>query len=246
MPELSYSRKSEGVGTVTLADGSSFDIKTVTCGHCQRLCAVEAGTDCTGPGRSGPMPGLAARRRPGTHVCHICWRIVCDQCHAVGSCKPWEEQMQRTEARDRFLRSAGLCAVVLLALSLFSSAAIAAPKPSPAPAPASAALAAIPDPAPQAGGGHSVSLSWTASSDAAANPSLTYSVYRATGSCTASFAKINQNVSLAIYTDPSLQPGSYCYRVTSVLNGAESVPSNNASAVILPAAPTNATVTGTT
>jgi hypothetical protein len=244
----SYTKKAEGVGTVSLPDGSSFDTKTITCGHCQRICPVLAGTDGTGEGLSGPMPGLAARKRPGTHVCHICWRIVCDKCHAVGVCAPWEEQMQRTQARDRFLRSAGLCAVVLLALSLFSTAAIAAPKP--APAPVSAELVATPDPEPAApqvsGGGHSVSLSWTASIDAAANPSLTYSVYRATGSCTATFTKINTNVTLSVYTDPSMQPGSYCYKVTSVLNGAESVFSNSASAVILPAPPTNAAVTGTT
>lgn len=108
MPSPSYSRKAEGIAVITLPYGESIEIKTVTCAHCQRLCPVEAGTDGTGDGLSGPMPGLAPRQRPGTHVCQICWSIVCDHCHATGECKPWEEQMRKIEARDRFLRSAGL------------------------------------------------------------------------------------------------------------------------------------------
>jgi fibronectin type 3 domain-containing protein len=106
-------------------------------------------------------------------------------------------------------------------------------------------LLALPEPPQSGSGGHTVSLSWTASSDAAANPTLTYSVYRAT-SCTGTFTKINQNVTTTSYVDASLQPGTYCYEVTAVLNGAESTFSNTAPAVILPAAPTNTKVTGTT
>jgi hypothetical protein len=88
--------------------GEVVEQKTTTCGHCQKLCLVRAGGDGTGDGLSGPLPGLAPRERPGTHVCHICWRIVCDSCHAKGICSPWEERLKKIEARDRFLRSAGL------------------------------------------------------------------------------------------------------------------------------------------
>ena len=88
---------------------------------------------------------------------------------------------------------------------------------------------------------HSVSLSWGASPDAGANPSLTYNVYRAASGCTGTptFSKLNTaSVSGTSFSDLSVSVGNtYCYEVTAVLNGLESAPSNSAPAVILPAAP---------
>jgi hypothetical protein len=255
----SYSHASEGVAIVASPDGI-IEIRTATCGHCQRICNVLAGGDGTGEPDPNPAPGVLERRqRPGTHVCHICWRIVCDPCHAKGKCTPWEERMAKMEARDHFLRSAGIVCLMLIALFFSSRVPLRAATPDPIhatmplkarplpasllsmPAPIAAReelLAAIPDPDPQAGNGHSVALSWTASTDAAANPSLSYSIYRATPSCSSTFTKINQNISATSYIDAAMQPGSYCYQVTALLNGAESLPSNQAPAVILPAPPT--------
>jgi hypothetical protein len=90
---------------------------------------------------------------------------------------------------------------------------------------------------------HSVSLTWTASTDAAANPLLSYNVYRLVGACpasgTAGFTKINTAaVVTPTFADANVGLGSFCYYVTATLNGAESVPSNTASAVILPGSPT--------
>jgi hypothetical protein len=90
---------------------------------------------------------------------------------------------------------------------------------------------------------HSVALSWTASTDAATNPTLTYNVYRATASsCTVTpltWTKINTSaVTTLTYSDSNVQIASYCYTVTAVLNGAESPQSNLAPAVIPLAAPT--------
>jgi hypothetical protein len=98
---------------------------------------------------------------------------------------------------------------------------------------------------------HSASLSWTASSDAAANPSMGYNVYRLAGACptsgTAGFTKLNSTpVTTTSFTDSTIALGNACYYVTATLNGAESVPSNTASAVILPGAPTLLKITGTT
>ena len=77
-------------------------------------------------------------------------------------------------------------------------------------------------------------LAWTASSDAATNPSLAYNVYRA-ASCSGTFAQINAApIVTTNYLDNHPPAGSYCYRVTAVLNGTESVPSNTAAATILP------------
>ena len=98
---------------------------------------------------------------------------------------------------------------------------------------------------------HSASLTWTASTDAAANPTLGYNVYRLAGACPASgttgFTKLNTaTVTTTSFTDSAISLGNACYYVTATLNGAESVPSNTASAVILPGAPTLPKITGTT
>lgn len=90
------------------------------------------------------------------------------------------------------------------------------------------ALAAMP-----ARAQHGVSLTWTASSDADANPSLTYNVYRST-TCTGAFSKLNASpVAATSYLDSALAPGSYCYQITSSLSGTEGTPSNQA-AVLIP------------
>ena len=98
---------------------------------------------------------------------------------------------------------------------------------------------------------HSVSLSWTASSDAAANPTLAYNVYRLAGACPASgtvgFTKLTATpVTVSTFTDATVALGPACYYVTSTLNGAESLPSNFVSAVSLPGAPTLLKIAATT
>jgi hypothetical protein len=82
---------------------------------------------------------------------------------------------------------------------------------------------------------HAVKLSWTASSDASANPSLTYNVYRAS-TCAGHFALINSApVPATAYVDASSAAGAaYCYQVTAVLGGVESAPSNHAIATVPP------------
>jgi hypothetical protein len=90
---------------------------------------------------------------------------------------------------------------------------------------------------------HSVDLSWTASIDAAANPSGTYIIYRAPVPCTpapaaTAFVKVGSAIaSLTKFTDPVVPLGPFCYAVTFSVNGAESLQSNLTPAVVLPAAP---------
>ena len=98
---------------------------------------------------------------------------------------------------------------------------------------------------------HSASLTWGASPDASANPSLGYNIYRLAGACpasgTAGFTKLNTApVATTSFADSTVGLGSVCYYVTATLNGAESVPSNTASGVILPGAPTLLKLTATT
>ncbi len=82
-----------------------------------------------------------------------------------------------------------------------------------------------------------VRVSWTASSDAGGNPSLTYNVYRA-GSCPSQFTKLNAApLSGTSYLDTNVAIGTaYCYQVTAVLNGVESLPSNQVIAAVPPPA----------
>jgi hypothetical protein len=97
---------------------------------------------------------------------------------------------------------------------------------------------------------HSITLTWTASTDAAANPSLTYNVYVFVGVCPASppptvtaalalgFVKNNPSpVTGLTYVDngappPLLAGNVHCDFVTAVLGSAESVPSNLVQAII--------------
>lgn len=96
-------------------------------------------------------------------------------------------------------------------------------------------------------GAHSVSLTWTASNDTGA----AYNVYRLNAACpvtppataaallSSGFVLANSApVSATAFTDNEVSVGKFCYAATALLNGAESVPSNLAPAVILPAPPT--------
>jgi fibronectin type 3 domain-containing protein len=89
---------------------------------------------------------------------------------------------------------------------------------------------------------YTVRIFWTASSDAAANPSLTYNVYRA-AACAEHFAKLNSApVTGTSYVDTNVGAGAaYCYQVTAVLSGVESVPSNQAVAAVPPPSDRQAT-----
>jgi hypothetical protein len=65
---------------------------TFTCGHCQRVTLVEARQD---PSKLGGF-------------CRVCMKHICGPCADNGTCRPFEKALEQAEARDRFLRSAGL------------------------------------------------------------------------------------------------------------------------------------------
>lgn len=86
--------------------------------------------------------------------------------------------------------------------------------------------------------GHSVTLTLQGSPDADGSGGQGYTFYRATACTGAGFAKLNTAlVAGLVFTDAGLKPGAYCYRATFSYGGAESVPSNTAPVVLLPAAP---------
>lgn len=89
---------------------------------------------------------------------------------------------------------------------------------------------------------HSVSLSWTPSTDTGG----TVNVYRAPAACTANptnFTAIKTGVVAAgPYADTTVTVGSFCYYVTAVVGGAESAPSDKVTATVLPQSPTGLVV----
>ena len=79
---------------------------------------------------------------------------------------------------------------------------------------------------------HNVGLTWTPSTSAVGNPSLTYNVFRSSG-CTGAFSLLNTTpISASSFLDVAVPPGTYCYQATAVLAGLQSSPSNEASAVV--------------
>jgi hypothetical protein len=85
---------------------------------------------------------------------------------------------------------------------------------------------------------HSVTLTYTASSDAGSS----YIVFRAPGACPAAgaalpanFAQIGTNpVGATSFTDTTVVAGTYCYDVEASLGGANSKPSNYTPTIIAP------------
>lgn len=111
MAELSYSKKNEGVAMLCDPFGGLIEVKTITCGHCQRIVHVSPFGDATGDvnlpeGAEHTLISTVKREPPA--VCHRCWQLICPQCHADGRCIPFLAQLERIESRDIFLRSAGL------------------------------------------------------------------------------------------------------------------------------------------
>lgn len=96
---------------------------------------------------------------------------------------------------------------------------------------------------------HSVGLTFTKSTDDTGAAGQGYIAWRLSGTCpanvttTAGFTSLNATLFTGnTFTDSTVVPGNYCYIVTFTAASAQSVPSNTAGALILPAAPTNVTV----
>lgn len=93
---------------------------------------------------------------------------------------------------------------------------------------------------------HSVTLTWTAPSDATSSSTMT--MFRATGACSGSPTFSVLASGLAVnkpYVDTTVSVGTYCYTAQHVLNGANSVNSNLASASVSPLPATGLSVTVT-
>ena len=89
---------------------------------------------------------------------------------------------------------------------------------------------------------HQIVLNWTASTDTVDG----YNLYRSTAARAEAGPPINGATPIAgtTFTDPNVTDGAFFYIARSVKGGVESVNSNEATADILPAAPSGLTATG--
>ena len=84
-------RRPGGYGLVIGPDGNT-EVDTFTCVHDQRVVRVPPGAspvDCGG-------------------WCGRCGAPICLECAKLGTCTPFEEKLERYEARQRSLQSMGL------------------------------------------------------------------------------------------------------------------------------------------
>lgn len=81
-----------GYGILCTEDGQIQEHDTFTCFHCNSIVVVK--------------PLMKPEDLGG--MCKVCMKLTCPACTSVGSCTPWEKQMEQIEARDRFLRQCGL------------------------------------------------------------------------------------------------------------------------------------------
>lgn len=98
---------------------------------------------------------------------------------------------------------------------------------------------------------HTVTISFTKSTDDAGAVNSGYTTYRLTGSCPASVTSTTGAIQLnstlftgTSYVDNTPTVGTWCYFLTFTAAAASSNPSNTAGAVVIPASPTNVVVTG--
>lgn len=97
-------RKPQGYLTI-VGVGPQVERDTVTCGHCQQIVPVKAGSAATvylvpnGQGGEKEEPGA---------FCRVCMRSVCLTCDAHGRCTPWERRLEKAERRRGLLRAVGV------------------------------------------------------------------------------------------------------------------------------------------
>jgi len=70
-------------------DGEFHERDTYTCAHCQKITI------------------LAPKQLPHGG-CRTCGGNICSRCVTIGTCAPWERQMDEAEARQVFRKSVGL------------------------------------------------------------------------------------------------------------------------------------------
>ena len=108
--EISYSRKAEGVATICGPIGEIAEIKTVTCGHCNRIMYISPFGDGT---LSIKIPreannSITTLQAEPPAVCHQCWTLVCPRCHTDGRCTPLLRRVEEEYSKKRMFEAVGI------------------------------------------------------------------------------------------------------------------------------------------
>lgn len=97
-------RQPGGYVTIVEPDRPLVELDTCGCGHCGATIFTKAGSAST--------VYLIPTRTPGHYIeepgafCRVCMRSVCLPCHEIGTCTPFERQLEIAERRGRLLRAA--------------------------------------------------------------------------------------------------------------------------------------------
>ena len=81
-----------------VGDQQTVERDSVGCGHCQSVVFVKPNTASTVyliPQQDGSW-----REEPGA-FCRMCMRPVCLRCHHIGTCTPFEKQLEQLEGHAR-------------------------------------------------------------------------------------------------------------------------------------------------
>jgi hypothetical protein len=81
----------QGYAIITDPDAPTKECDTIVCCHCQRIVFVR-------PGQSASDVG---------GFCRLCFEPTCGPCADIGTCFPFEKQLEAMEARGRLLAAMG-------------------------------------------------------------------------------------------------------------------------------------------
>lgn len=84
-------RNASGYAVLSSPTGHKHEADTFTCAHCNKIVMVQPKCD---PADLGGF-------------CKQCTKLVCPECYGIGSCTPWEKQMEEMEARFAFRQALG-------------------------------------------------------------------------------------------------------------------------------------------
>lgn len=92
-------KRASGCAEILDPDGPRWVHDTVTCGHCQAVIFTVPGTLSMQYLIYDPIMRIWSIESGA--FCRSCMSPVCLPCHAIGTCTPWEQTMERMEHAAR-------------------------------------------------------------------------------------------------------------------------------------------------
>lgn len=99
----------KGYATIVEPGRPTVELDSIACFHCGRVVFLKAEqytvVDKRKPGAK-PLDCGASQDIGG--FCRVCMRSICGPCCDIGSCTPWEKQMEAMERREQVRRGLGI------------------------------------------------------------------------------------------------------------------------------------------